>query len=58
MNSYYNEKKKSAINTETDCCSFEEWMKDKQDYACCKHQDGNVVNIKMGMLLISRRDCC
>ncbi len=40
MNLYYSEKKKSTINLDIACCSFEEWMEDKRDNDCCKHENG------------------
>jgi len=40
MNLYYSEKKKSSINLDIACCSFEDWMKEKQDNDCCKHESG------------------
>ncbi len=39
-NLYYSEKKKSSINLNIDCCSFELWMKDKGNNDCCKHDNG------------------
>ncbi|PCJ25136.1 MAG: hypothetical protein COA97_08285 [Flavobacteriales bacterium] len=39
-NLYYSELKKSSINVDTGCCSFEDWMNDKKDNDCCKHKNG------------------
>jgi len=40
MNLYYSEKKKSSINIESDSCSIEDWMMDKQNFDCCIHKNG------------------
>ena len=40
MNLFYSTTKKNLIDLENNCCSFDEWMKDKGANDCCKHENG------------------
>jgi ubiquinone/menaquinone biosynthesis C-methylase UbiE len=40
MSLFYSQKKQEIIDLKNGCCSFEDWMKDKQDKDCCIHPNG------------------